>query len=97
MLKRLAASILLGDLVAPFIKSHSDLCTSLRLSYLHLLANIASSVSLNIFYSTISYIYIHAIYIINRIRTEASAYLVLLLLMDKVSQIMAAKTVCYCC
>ena len=55
------------------------------------------SFSLNIFYSTISYIYTHAIYIINRIRTEASAYLVLFLLMDTVSQIMAAKTVCYCC
>ena len=53
-------------------------------------------VCINVFYSTISYIYTYTIYIINRIRTEVSAYFVLLL-MDTVSQIMAAKTVCYCC
>ena len=50
--------------------------------------------SLNIFYSTISYIYTQTIYMINRIRTEASAYLVLLL-MDTVALIMAAQFVCY--
>ena len=44
--------------------------------------------SLNIFYSTISYIYTHAIYIINRIRTEASAYLVLFLLFLSIYKIL---------
>ena len=48
----------------------------LRIQPLLKQANI--SINLNIFYSTILYIYTHTIYIINRIRTEASAYLVLL-------------------
>ena len=65
-------------------KSHWNNSICIAIKVVHVLClptcsksiiSVTEGVSLNIFYSTISYIYTHAIYVINRIRTESIAYI----------------------